>query len=76
MRHEIDCEGDCLARAGVRQSDIGGQDAMGEAGEGLLGLVCMDGAHAAEVPRVERLQQVKGFRAADLSDEDAVGPMA
>src|SRR6266542_6628457 len=35
----------------------------------------MDGAQAAEMARVQRLQQVEGFSAADLTDEDAIGPV-
>ena len=76
VRHQVDREGDRLARAGVRQSDVGGQDAVREARQGLLSRVRMDGAHTAEMSGVERLQQVKGFRAAYLAHEDAVGPMA
>ena len=36
----------------------------------------MDGAQAAEMARVQRLQQIEGFGAADLTDKDAIGPVA
>ena len=64
-----------LARAPVRQADIGRQDAMRQARECLLGGVRVDGAQAAEMARVQRLQQVEGLGAADLADEDAIGPV-
>src|SRR4029453_16140304 len=55
--------------------DIGRQDTMCEAREGLLRRVRVDGAQAAEMARVERLQQVEGLRAPDLSDENAIRPV-
>ena len=64
-----------LPRAPVRQADIGGQDTVCEARECLLRGVRMDGAQAAEMTRVERLQQVEGLGATDLTDEDAIGPV-
>ena len=35
----------------------------------------MDGAQAAKMARVQRLQQIEGLGAADLTDEDAIRPV-
>src|SRR6185295_18389848 len=35
----------------------------------------MDGAQAAKMTRVQRLQQIEGLGAADLTDEDAIRPV-
>ena len=67
---------DGLADAAMRQPHIGGQDTMRQAGERLLGGVRVDGAQAAEMTGVERLQQVERFRATHLANQDAIRPVA
>src|SRR5207237_942755 len=76
VRDQVDGKRDCFARAGVRQPDVSGQDAVRKPRERLLGGVRVDGAEAAEMTCVERLEQVEGFGAADLPDEDAVRAVA
>ena len=75
VHDEVNRQRDGFARAPVRQSDVGGQHTVRQAREGLLRGVRVDGAQAAEMPGVQRLQQVERFRATDLADEDAIGPM-
>ena len=76
VRHDLNGERDRLTRAPMRQSHVGGQDAMRQPRQGLLGGVRVNRAHAAEMPSVQRLQQIERFRASHLADEDAVGPVA
>jgi hypothetical protein len=65
-----------LARAAVRQSDVGGQNTVRQAGEGLLRGVRVDGAEAAQVTGVQRLQKVECLQAPDLANENAIGPVS
>ena len=60
VRDEVDGEPDGLSRARVREPDIGHQDAVREPGQGLLGGVGVNGAEAAEVAGVDRLEEVEG----------------
>ena len=59
----------------MRQTDIGRQNAMCQARECLLRRVRVNGAQAAEMARVQRLQQIESFGAADLADENAIRPV-
>src|SRR5713101_4266321 len=43
--------------------------------QGLLGGVRVNRAHAAEMSRVQRLEQVECLRTAYLPDQDAIGPV-
>ena len=57
------------------QTDICRQDAMCEARECLLRRVRVNGAKAAEMTRIQRLQQVESFAPSDVSDENAIRPV-
>ena len=55
--------------------DVGRQDAMRQPHQRLVGGVRVNRAEAAEVARVQGLQQIECLGAAHLADEDAIGPM-
>src|SRR3954470_7917504 len=48
---------------------------MRQARQGLLGGVPVNRAEAAQVARVESLQQIECLRAAHLADDDSIGSM-
>ena len=60
----------------MRQPDIGGQDTVGQPRERLLGGVRVDRAQAAQVPGVERLEQIEGFGATHFAHQDAIRTMS
>ena len=73
-----DVEGACdlLADRAQRQVDAGHQDEHLEAGERVARRVRVDRRQRAVVARVHRLEHVERLRAANLADDDAVGPHA
>ena len=76
VRDDLNRQGNGLARASMRQSYIGGEHTMRQAGQCLFGGVRMNRAHAAEMTGIERLKQVECFGSSYLSNEDPVGPVA
>jgi hypothetical protein len=75
VHHEVNSERDRFTHAAVWQAHIGGEDAVRETCQRLVGGIRMDGREASQVPGVERLKQIKGLCAADLANDDAIGPM-
>ena len=75
VRTTVDGQRDRLTRAPMRQADVGGQDAMRQPRQCLLGGVRVNRAQAAEMAGVQRLQQVERFRAAHLADQDPIRPV-
>src|SRR6185295_1354269 len=71
----MDGQGDSLADASVRQSDVRREDAVRQSRQRLVGGVCVDRAQASEVTGIEGLQQVECLSPADLADDDAIGPV-
>ena len=65
---------DLLADGADRQVDAGHQDHRLEAGERVARGVGVDRGHRAVVAGVHRLEHVERLAAADLADDDAVGP--
>src|SRR5262245_65178673 len=59
----------------MRKPHICGEHTVRQAGERLLRGIGVNGAEAAEMTGVERLQKVEGFRPANLADEDAIRPV-
>src|SRR5262245_43654001 len=59
----------------MRKPHIRSANTVRQAGERLLGRIRVNGAQAAEMPGVECLQKVEGFRPANLADEDAIRPV-
>src|SRR5262245_6547466 len=57
------------------QTDVCSQDTMREPRQRLFGVVRMDRRHASQMAGVERLQEVKRLRTANLPDENPVGAM-
>src|SRR5947207_459485 len=49
MNHEMDGERDCFPGAAVRETDVRGQDAVGESREGLRGVVRVNRRQASEL---------------------------
>ena len=72
---EMNRERNRLTGAPVRKTNIGRQDTVRQARERLLRGVRVDGAQAAEMAGVERLQQIERFGAAHLADQDAIRPV-
>jgi hypothetical protein len=60
----------------VRQFDAALQDAIREASDGLVGRIRVKSTQAACMSCVQRLEQVKGFPAAHLTDNNPVRPVA
>src|SRR4051794_38537258 len=75
VNDQMDGQRDGLSGAPMRQADVRGQDAVREPRQGLLGGVRVDRRQTAEMPGVQRLQQVERFRASHLSDQYPVGTM-
>src|SRR3954447_15434687 len=73
VNDHVDGQGDGFAYASMRQPDVRGQHAMREPRQGLVGGIRMDRTEASEVTGVEGLQEVEGFGAAHLADDDAIG---
>ena len=73
---EMNGQRDGFADAAMRKPDVGGQDAVRQARQRLLGGVRVNRAEAAEMAGVERLQQVERLGAAHLADEDAIGSVS
>src|ERR1043165_1975698 len=69
-------ECDRFASAPMRQPHVRGEDTVRESGERLLRAVRVDRRQASEVPRVECLQKIERFRAANLTNDDAIRTMA
>ena len=67
---------DLLADRPQRQIDARREDEHLEARERVAGRVGVDGGERALVARVHRLEHVDRLGAADLTDDDAVGPHA
>ena len=67
---------DLLADRPQRQIDARREDEHLEARERVAGRVRVDGGERALVARVHRLEHVDRLRAANLADDDAVGPHA
>ena len=69
-----------FASAPMRQTDVRSEHAVGESGEGPLGAGGVDRRQASEVTRVECLEKVERFRAANLTqrsdpDDDAISSL-
>src|SRR5262245_49600258 len=76
MDHQMNRERYRFPSAPMRQTNVRSQHTVGESGEGLLGAVGVDRCQASEVTRVECLQKVERLRAANLTDDDPIRPMA
>ena len=55
----MDGQGDGFADAAMGQAHVGGQDAMRQARQRLLGGIRVNRAEASEMARVERLEQIE-----------------
>ena len=75
VHDKVNCQSDGFSNAPVRQSHVRGQHTVRQTCEGLFCGVRVDRAETAEVPGVQRLQQVERFRATDFAHEDAIRPM-
>src|SRR5262245_26108522 len=65
-----------FASAPMRQTDVRSQHTVRESGEGLLGAVGVDRRQTSEVTRVEGLEKIERFRAANLTNDDPIRTMA
>ena len=68
--------GDVALDGAIRKLHLALEHAGGEAAERLGGGIGVDGGQRAGVPGVKELEQIERFPAANLSEDDAVGPMA
>ena len=75
VHDKVNRQSDGFSDAPVRQTHVRGQHTVRQTREGLLRGVRVDRAEAAEMPGVQRLQQVERFRATDLANQDAIGSM-
>jgi hypothetical protein len=76
VHDELDAGGDLLADGPHRQVDAGHQHHGLEPGEGVARRVRVHGRDGPVVAGVHRLEHVERLAAADLTDDDAVGPHA
>jgi len=74
VHDKVNRESDGFSDTAVRQPHVCGQHTVRQACEGLFRGIRVDRAETAEVPGVQRLQQVERFRATDLTNQDAIGP--
>src|SRR5882762_2874891 len=72
---EMNGEGDGLADTAMGKPDVGGQDTVRQARQRLLCGIRVNRAETSQMPRVERLEQIKRLGATDLSHEDAIRPV-
>src|SRR2546428_7318314 len=72
VSHQIDRQRDRLADACMWEPRRPGDYAVRQSCERLLGGIAMDSCHAAEVARVECLQQIECFGATYFTDDDAI----
>src|SRR5262245_62156762 len=56
----------------MRKPHICSEHTVRQAGERLLGGIRVNGAQAAEMTGVERLQKIEGFRPANLANQNAI----
>ena len=71
---QVDRRGDLLPDRALRNIQVGHRHHRVEAIERVARAVGVDRRQAAVVAGVHRLQHVERFFAADLADDDAVGP--
>ena len=72
---KVNRQSDGFSDTPVRQSHVRGQHTVRQTCEGLFRGIRVDRAETAEVPGIQRLQQVERFRATDFAHEDAIRPM-
>lgn len=72
---KVNRQSDGFSDTPVRQSHVRGQHTVRQTCEGLFRGIRVDRAETAEVPGVQRLQQVERFRATDLTNQNAIGSM-
>ena len=76
LHDEVDGRGNLRANRLLRQGDRAHHGHGLDAGDGVAGIVGVDGGDGAVVAGVHGLQHVQRFLAADLAQDDAVGPHA
>ena len=76
LDEQVECARHLLADRAERELDAGRQDERLETGQRVARRVGVDRRERALVARVHRLEHVQGLGAADLADDDPVGPHA
>jgi hypothetical protein len=75
VHDKVTRQSECFSDTPERQPHGRGQHTARQPCEGLLRGMRVDRAESAEVPGVQRLQQVERFRATDLTNQNAIGSM-
>ena len=75
VHDKVNRQSDGFSDTPVRQPHVRGQHTVRQTCEGLLRGIRVDRAETAEVPGVQRLQQVERFPATDLTNQNAIGSM-
>ena len=76
LNDEVNGRCDLRANSLLRQGDRAHHGHGLDAGDGIAGIVGMDGGDGSVVPGVHGLQHIQRLFAADLAEDDAVGPHA
>lgn len=75
VHDKVNRQSDGFSDTPVRQSHVCGQHTVRQTCERLFSGIRVDRTEAAEVPGVQRLQQVERFCATDLTDQNAIRSM-